>query len=650
MRPIDRLVLLTLLLPGGLTAGLDPDSTRTYLLGEVVVTGRREAVSRSATVTEVQKTRIADMDVFAASGALSQSGGITVRNNSRNEMLLTMRGYDQRQVGLFIDGVPAYLPFDGTLDLSQIAVAPLGKITATKGMPSVLYGANSMGGTINLVTDEIASGTSTRIRLQGGVYQGGMASHGGAARAFSWYAAAQYRRSSGTPVPSSTPVTQNEQGGTRNNSDLEGYGLFAKVIARPWQHSRTSVSFFHLEEERGIPTSIYTSRPRYWRFSEWRKSILHLLHESVIGRALLLRGSLFYQTFFNLLDAYDDDTFSSQTRPYAFSSTYDDYSYGGSLTGTIRLAWFPPAKIALLYKNDVHREQPDRGEGFKRFEASITTIGLEQELPVSEALQGVIGLSYDILQPSKTDDSPARSGQGEWGGFLGLSWDASDRLHLHANSAWKSRFPTLRELYSERLGRYVANPLLAPERGWNLELGLSWRPTEAGQVSLALFRNDVREIVQSVPLGDGTSQFQNTGRGLFRGVELEAQLESAAGHVSFNYTYLQAENRTADAQEHRLEHRPRHVFHSLVSVTGWEVLHLAIELSYIGDQQSRDPDTGSWHQLSDYWLLHLRAAYRIGASLELFARLNNATDSAYQTEYGFPQPGRYLIVGAEARF
>jgi iron complex outermembrane receptor protein len=628
----------------------EPDSARTYLLGEVVVTGRREAVSRSATITEVHKRRIAEMDLFAVSGALSQSGGIYIRNNSRNEMLLVMRGYEQRQVGIFIDGVPAYLPFDGLLDLSQIAVAPLRKATATKGMPSVLYGPNSMGGTVNLVTDEMQAGTATRIRLQGGVFQAGMVSHGGAVEGFSWYGAAQYGRSSGTPLPSSTPVTENEDGGLRNNSDREGYSLFAKIVARPWTHSRTSLSLFHLEEERGIPTSIYASRPRYWRFSEWQKSILHLLHESSLGQRLHLRGSLFYQTFVNVLDAYDDATFSSQTAPYAFSSTYDDYSWGGSLTGTLRLSDLSPTKIALLFQRDVHREEADRGEGFQRFEAGIATVGLEQELPVAVALQGVIGLSYDHLQPVGADSSGTGAGKGEWGGFAGLSWNADDRLRLHANSAWKSRFPTLKELYSERLGRFTANPALVPERGWNLELGLTWRPIDAAHASIALFRNDVSDLIQSVPQGDGTSQFQNIGRGLFSGVEMEAQLQGAAGGVSLNYTYLRSENLTPGATEQHLEHRPCHVLHSLVSVAGWEVVSLALELSYTGLQQSRDRDTGQWRELPDYWLLNLRAAYRMGTTVEVFARLNNATDAAYETEYGFPQPGRHLIVGAEARF
>ena len=650
MRLFLGLVLLATGFPRGLAAEQEADSVRTYLLGEVVVTGSREAVSRCATITEVQKPRIADMDVFSASGALSQSSGITMRSNSRNEMTLTMRGYDQRQVGLFLDGVPAYLPFDGILDLNQIAVAPLGKITATKGMPSVLYGPNSMGGTINLVTDEVSSGTSTRLRLQGGLFQGALLSHGGAVEGVSWYGGFQYRTSSGYPLPSSTPVTSNEDGGRRDNSDREGYSLFAKVVARPGERSRTALSFYHTDETRGIPTSIYASRPRYWRYTDWRKSILHLLHESSIGRAVLLKGSLFYETSANILDAYDDSTFSSQTRPHAFSSTYDDYSYGGSLTGTFRLSFLPPAKLALLFKRDVHREEPNRGEGFNRFEAGIITLGLEQELPVAERLLGVVGLSHDILRPRATGDPELRSSEGQWGGFLGMSWNAADQLRLHANSAWKSRFPTLKELYSERLGRYLANPSLAPEQGWNLELGLTWRPNGASRTSLALFRNEVRHIVQSVPLGDGTSQFQNTGRALFRGIELEAQMSGADRSVSVNYTYLHAENRTAGAASPHLEHRPRHVLHSLVSVSGWEVFHLALELSYTGPQQSRDQETGNWQSLPDYWLLNVRGAFRIGSAVEIFARLNNATDSAYQTEYGFPQPGRHLLVGADAVF
>ena len=50
-----------------------------------------------------------------------------------------------------------------------------------------------------------------------------------------------------------------------------------------------------------------------------------------------IRSSLFYDTYYNVFDTYDDITYTTQTRPYAFHSTYDDYSFGGTLIPSIRM-------------------------------------------------------------------------------------------------------------------------------------------------------------------------------------------------------------------------------------------------------------------------------------------------------------------------
>lgn len=84
--------------------------------------------------------------------ALNLLAGVAVSTNSRNEKTLTVRGFDSRQVPLYIDGIPVYVPYDGYVDFDRFTTADLAGIQLSKGFSSVAYGPNALGGAINLVS------------------------------------------------------------------------------------------------------------------------------------------------------------------------------------------------------------------------------------------------------------------------------------------------------------------------------------------------------------------------------------------------------------------------------------------------------------------------------------------------------------------
>ena len=63
-----------------------------------------------------------------------------------------VRGFDARRTPLFIDGIPVYVPYDGNADFGRFTTFDLSRIDISKGSSSVLYGPNTMGGAINLIT------------------------------------------------------------------------------------------------------------------------------------------------------------------------------------------------------------------------------------------------------------------------------------------------------------------------------------------------------------------------------------------------------------------------------------------------------------------------------------------------------------------
>jgi iron complex outermembrane receptor protein len=627
----------------------EKDSTRTYLLGEVVVTGRAEVVVRASSVTDLEQPMISLRDALTISSSIALTPGLYLHTNARNESLPTMRGFEPRQVATFLDGVPLSLPYDGTIDLDQLTVAQVAKITTTRGMPSILYGPNSMGGTINIVTQEPGPALAGTARLQGGTRKAGLLSLGSGASALHWYLAGQYMRSDDFPLPSALPPEMDSAGTKRANSATEGFSLFAKLGAGDSRSGRVTASILHTDSPKGVPTNIYTSRPRYWRYTEWKKTVYTLAGESLLGSAAGLKATLFYQTYYNVLDSYDDATFTTQNARYAFHSTYDDYSFGGTLVASVASPVASPLKLLASARRDVHGEQASASSPFARFAAETYSVGLEQEAQINE-FGGVLGLSLDFLHPSEANGSELRGSAHTWGGHAGVVYQVSPLLSLHGHLSHRSRFPTLKELYSENLGLNLPNPDLGPERTWNVETGLAYAPARAAEFRLALYYSDVRGLIQNVFLSPTTRQLQNLGKAVMTGLECSGRVVLEYHTFEANYTFLVAENRTAAAPSQNLEHRPRHV--ATLAVDRLLPAHAALraEAHYVSSRYSVDLDDGSWETLGGYWTVNLRGGIYLLPGLEVFGRVDNVTDTYYESEYGYPQPGRTFTLGVQGSF
>ncbi|XPE35805.1 Plug domain-containing protein [Shigella flexneri] len=66
-------------------------------------------------------------------------------SGSRNEEQVKVRGFDSRQVPVYFDGVPIYVPYDGNFDSGADSDQQSGQSTSSKGYSSLLHGPSQMG-------------------------------------------------------------------------------------------------------------------------------------------------------------------------------------------------------------------------------------------------------------------------------------------------------------------------------------------------------------------------------------------------------------------------------------------------------------------------------------------------------------------------
>jgi iron complex outermembrane receptor protein len=94
-----------------------------------------------------------DRQPRSVADALRGLPGVSVRTNSRGETVARVRGSDERQTLVFLDGAPLAVPWDGRVDIGLIPAGLLGGLSVRKGAGAIEYGANAVAGVVDLTTD-----------------------------------------------------------------------------------------------------------------------------------------------------------------------------------------------------------------------------------------------------------------------------------------------------------------------------------------------------------------------------------------------------------------------------------------------------------------------------------------------------------------
>ncbi|MGB2698399.1 MAG: TonB-dependent receptor, partial [Candidatus Zixiibacteriota bacterium] len=580
------------------------DTLRVYSLGEIVVTARRTPATLISALREVDSRRMIKEGVMNIAQAVELTPGAYVSIGSRNEMMIQLRGIEQKQIAVMLDGVPIYVPYDGLVDLGQIPIGAVKKITVNEGNASVLYGANSLGGSINILTS-MPVRRNSKIRLFGG---------SGKAFAYSFQQSLSLDKlgvllSVGQQkqdyYPLSDDFTSNEveDGEKRENSYYIKRDFFGKISFRPNVDHHTNLSFSFLDNEKGVPPDIFAPRPRFWKFPVWRKWVLNFSSSQRISEKVLGKLVFFYDKYDNVLDSYDDGTYSTQTRGYAFHSVYDDYSAGTNIFLTHTLSRMSELTIGINYKRDVHKELDDYEAPWEEYKMDTYTFGAEYEHTLVNRIAFSGGLSFNIEHPVYAYEQPIRSDIEILNGRLGVFYEISDDFEVFGSFSHKTRFPTLKELYSGYSGRNIPNPNLKEESAYNFEVGSKFPLSSGNNMELVLFESEINNlIVQQIVMEEGEEkdQMDNIGDARNFGAELSISLRSFENTlISGSYTFLKAKNLSDNRVSDKLEFRPEHRARLQVEYNFEFGLALSLIGNYVGQRSYLD-DEGQDYGMPDY--------------------------------------------------
>src|SRR5688500_2633489 len=131
-------------------------------LGEIVARGARPVASAGgASALEVNVDSLRTAPAPTLEEILRRVPLVQVRTNSRGEAQFSLRGSgsDARQVAVLIDGIPVNLGWDHRADLSILPAGAASSVTIARGLPSLLYGPNVLGGVVEIAVAASAQQT-----------------------------------------------------------------------------------------------------------------------------------------------------------------------------------------------------------------------------------------------------------------------------------------------------------------------------------------------------------------------------------------------------------------------------------------------------------------------------------------------------------
>ncbi|MBF6024092.1 TonB-dependent vitamin B12 receptor [Lysobacter niastensis] len=615
--PIHRLTLAVacaaaLALPATAFAQ-DQDATD---LDQVVVTSNRTAVSVNDALTPVEVIDSAQIRASQARSLpdlLRGRAGISIANQGGQGKLTTLflRGSESDHVLVLVDGIRVGSATSGLTAFQDLPIEMIDRVEIVRGPRSSLYGADAIGGVIQVFTRRDRGSFAPRIRLDAGSHdtQGYGLGFGGSSER-GWFGADfQHSRTDGINACYGLfdPVTF-EGGGCfiarDSQPDRDGYEKDALSL-------RGGVSFNEQWSLEGHALRNEGDNEYDGDFTDRSETV-----QQVIGGKLRWRPS--ERVDLHLTAGRNEDSSDNflGDAPAGFFSTDRD---SATLQGDFGIAQNQLVSVGL----DWLRDSVDASTPYDETERDNKAAFVQYQ-----GRFGAQSLEASVRNDDNEQFGNHTTGSAAWGMAFAEHW----RVTAGYGTAFKA--PTFNELYFPFFG----NPNLDPEESETWELGLAWRG-DAFNVHLDTFQTDVDDLIAfdiSINLPNNVEEAR------IRGAELGADATVADWTFAGAISYVDTENRSGFFEGNELARRAKNSARLDVDRAFG---NFRVGLTAVGEGARYD-DVANTRRLGGYGTLDLRAEYAFTPAWSLQARAANVFDRDYETVAFYNQPGRewYLTL------
>jgi vitamin B12 transporter len=599
----------------------------------VVVTAARSERSLEdtpASIAVLDRRTLERRQTVIVADALAQTPGVAVNRNGGpgGVTSVRIRGAESDQTVVLIDGVKLNDPASvgGGFDFATLLAGDAETIEVLRGPQSVLYGSQAIGGVINVLTDAPA-GRAARVSAEGGsrdtVYLRGSTAFGSER--------VRLRLAAGRFTTEGVSAFNVDRGGR----ELDGFRqthATARADLRVTETLALDLRAFHADSR----TEFDGFAPPDFSFgdtAEYGERGETVAYAGLTHRAGPLRSRLGLALTDTTRDNFDPEGGGSKTFESRGRNERLEYQ------GTAEL----PGGSALTFGLETERSRLRTASPFSGPLERRTTLN-------SLYAQGTTRATPDLLLllGFRRDDHQAFGGATT--GQAGLIY-ARGATTVRANYGGGFKAPSLFQLFSE-----FGNAALQPETADGFDLGVERRLGERFSASAVVFARRTEDQIDFVFCADETAPgcagrlfggfYDNLDEAEARGLELAvAARPLQALSVNLAYTFTRAENTgEGDPNQGRdLPRRPEHAAYAEADYSFRSGASLGLGVQYVGQ---RFDDAANAVPLESYLLLQLRGGYPLRDGVELFARVENLLDEAYEDVrlYGTPRRGGFAGV------
>ncbi len=591
-------------------------------LDEITISATRIATPQEkspAAVTVITREQIEQSQQQLVSEVLRGQPGVEIARTGQPGTVtgVFLRGANNNQTLVLVDGLRVNSPFNNQFDFSQLAVDNVERIEILRGPQSTLYGSEASGGVIDIITKRGTRQPSGWLQSEYGSFNTA-STRGG-------FSASEGKLSVGGT--GSYASSDND----RINSDYRQYHFDGR--ARYDFCDRYSATLFasYFHNNDGTPGDVFTDDPT-----------ARLRTESArFGLTLNADLTDWWNAKVKLSHARERGNFD---QPANAANYFTDY-FSQTVAERDQVDFQNVFTLSEQHKVLVGGTLEDASATLAA-DGSYGPSALDQTLNTRSAYGQYDFTPLERLTftaGGRVDDSDTFGAHGTYR-FGARATAPGTETIFRASVGSGFRAPSLSDLYYP----YYGNPNLKPEQSLGWDAGLE-QPLLANKLRLGatIFHNDFDNLIQ---YSGATFQPENIGRARTFGVETFAAWQLRTNLTArASYTWLQTEDLDTGAE---LLRRPEH---SGSLNLNWQILpqwSADASAQFIGPRADKNFGTypAQTVTLDTYTKLDLALHWQVHKHLEIFVRAENLLDKRYQEAFGYPALGRGFYGGLRAQF
>ncbi len=464
----------------------------------VVVTGTRTEQRRSdspVAAEVITRKQLEESGATNVAQVMTMSGGVQVERSFAG-VGVSLQGLDPKHTLVLIDGERLPGTKDGVFDLERLNLEQIERIEILRGAGSALYGADAIGGVINIITRGLPDTGAAALIGGASVMLGSDRSKEGTARLGGRTGPVSGHVVGGYHSLPSFALDDNDESPETDGSSINDW--YTKGSAK-WQVApRTKISSgaeFAKRERSGVDASDAGAVFDRRQVVDMYDAHLGLEHKTDGGDRVVSSAR-----FNHLRDQFLRDQRNSNRQ----DSYEDSLIWYAQANGQVDLKL--PAQNVLSVGVDGILEQAENPRIVRRescdFESPTTECKTAQRRRGAVYIQDVLTA---LLDPYLVFVGGARvEGDTHFGvetvPRLAVRFDPIETLTLRTSVGRGYRAPSFKELYlrfdNPSVGYTVrGNTKLEPERSVSYQASLDWKPIKTVSVHVNAFRNDLEGLI-----------------------------------------------------------------------------------------------------------------------------------------------------------